>query len=128
MIVNVESVSGASLDHSGKRTSQDKLAGLKPDIEAGKLVGKPGNLIIGMEDTERHKPDPEPVLEALRRLGASPSEAAYVGDSPFDIAAGKGAGVLAVGVTWGGIHSAERLAEERPDALVSSAEELHDVL
>lgn len=86
------------------------------------------DVIIGMEDTERHKPDPDPVLEALRRLGASPSEAAYVGDSPFDIAAGKAAGVLAVGVTWGGIHTAERLAEERPDALVASAEELHDVL
>ena len=48
MIVNVESVSGASLDHSGKGTSQDKLAGLKPDIEAGKLVGKPGNSVGGM--------------------------------------------------------------------------------
>jgi hypothetical protein len=45
MIVNVESVPGASLNHSGKRTSQNKLAGLKPDIEAGKLVGKPGNAV-----------------------------------------------------------------------------------
>ena len=43
MIVDMEGVSGANLDHSGKRTSQNKLAGLKPDIEAGKLVGKPGN-------------------------------------------------------------------------------------
>jgi hypothetical protein len=43
MIVNVESVPGASLNHSGKRTSQNKLAWLKPDIEAGQLVGKPGN-------------------------------------------------------------------------------------
>jgi pyrophosphatase PpaX len=86
------------------------------------------DVIVGMEDTERHKPDPDPILEALRRLEASPGEAAYVGDSPFDIAAAKAAGVLAVGVTWGGIHSAERLAEERPDALVSSPEELLDAL
>jgi phosphoglycolate phosphatase-like HAD superfamily hydrolase len=34
----------------------------------------------------------------------------------------------AVGVTWGGIHPAERLRAEEPDALVSSAEELLDVL
>lgn len=85
-------------------------------------------VLVGMEDTERHKPDPDPILEALRRLGASPAEAAYVGDSPFDIAAAKAAEVFAVGVTWGGIHSADRLAQEFPDALVSTPEELVGVL
>ena len=35
-------------------------------------------------------PDPDPVLEALRRLGAEPADAAYVGDSPFDIRACQG--------------------------------------
>jgi pyrophosphatase PpaX len=85
-------------------------------------------VLIGMEDTERHKPDPEPILEALKRLGATPADAAYVGDSPFDIAASKAAGTFAVAVTWGGIHTAERLAEELPDAIVSTPEELLDVL
>src|SRR5678815_4537220 len=42
------------------------------------------DVVIGAEDTERHKPDPDPVLEALRRLEAEPAEAAYVGDSPYD--------------------------------------------
>jgi pyrophosphatase PpaX len=85
-------------------------------------------VVIGHDDTERHKPDPEPVLEALRRLGASPAEAAYVGDSPFDIRAGKDAGAFAVAVSWGGIHSDERLLEEEPDAFVHSPEELLDVV
>ena len=53
-------------------------------------------MLIGADDTERHKPDPDPVLEALARLGAEPAEAAYVGDSPFDIRAAKAAGLLAV--------------------------------
>src|SRR5664280_522224 len=39
--------------------------------------------IVCAEDTERHKPDPEPLLLALRRLGGDPGKAAYVGDSPF---------------------------------------------
>ena len=43
------------------------------------------DVVIGAEDTERHKPEPEPLLEALRRLGAEPADAAYVGDSPFDV-------------------------------------------
>ena len=47
-----------------------------------------------------------------------------MGDSPFDIRAAKAAGVHAIAVTWGGIHSRERLAAEEPDALVESAEEL----
>ena len=86
------------------------------------------DVVIGAEDTDRHKPDPDPVLEALRRLGAEPGDAAYVGDSPFDLRAAKAAGVLAVAVGWGGIHPDERLLHERPDALVHTAEELHAAL
>ena len=82
------------------------------------------DVVVGAEDTERHKPHPEPILEALGRLEAEPSEAAYVGDSPFDVRAGKAAGVLAVAVTWGRIHDEERLAREKPDAIVHNAEEL----
>jgi pyrophosphatase PpaX len=82
------------------------------------------DVVVGADDTERHKPRPEPILLALERLAASPGEAAYVGDSPFDVRAAKAAGVCAIAVTWGGIHSRERLAAEQPDALVDSAEEL----
>ena len=85
-------------------------------------------VVVGYEDTERHKPAPDPVLEALDRLDASPAEAAYVGDSPFDIQAAKAAGAFAVAVGWGGIHSDERLREEEPDAFVHSPAELLDVL
>ena len=86
------------------------------------------DVIVGSDDTDRHKPDPEPIMLALERLGAAPESAAYVGDSPFDIRAAKAAGIAAVGVTWGGIHSAERLREEEPDELVEDAEELLGVL
>jgi pyrophosphatase PpaX len=85
-------------------------------------------VVIVHEDSDRHKPDPAPVLEALRRLDAKPEEAAYVGDSPFDIRAAKAAGAFAVAVSWGGIHSDERLLAEEPDAFVHSPEELLDVL
>jgi pyrophosphatase PpaX len=82
------------------------------------------DVVVGAEDTERHKPHPEPLLVALERLDASPNEAAYVGDSPFDVRAAQAAGVAAIAVTWGGIHSAERLAEAEPDELVHDAGEL----
>ena len=84
--------------------------------------------IVGAEDTERHKPDPEPVLTALERLGSRTNEAAFVGDSPFDVGAGKAAGVFAVGVSWGGLHPEERLREAGADVVVHSRGELLDVL
>jgi pyrophosphatase PpaX len=85
-------------------------------------------VVVGYEDTERHKPEPEPVLAALERLEAEPSEAAYVGDSPFDIQAAKAAGAFAIAVGWGGIHPVERLLAEEPDAFVRSPQELLDVV
>jgi pyrophosphatase PpaX len=92
------------------------------------LLRETMDVVIGAEDTERHKPEPDPLLEALRRLDASPADAAYVGDSPFDIAAGKAAGTFAIGVSWGGIHSDEVLLAEEPGAFVYSPEELLDVV
>ena len=82
------------------------------------------DVVVGSDETERHKPHPEPILLALERLGAVPEDAAYVGDSPFDVQAAKAAGVHAVAVTWGRIHDEERLAREEPDAIVHTAEEL----
>jgi pyrophosphatase PpaX len=82
--------------------------------------------IVGGDETDRHKPDPEPLLLALARLGARPEDAAYVGDSPFDMQAAKAAGLYAIGVGWGGIHEAEALRDA--DVIVHSAEELLGVV
>jgi pyrophosphatase PpaX len=82
------------------------------------------DVVVGSDDTERHKPDPQPLVHAHGLLGADPDEAVYVGDSPFDVRAAKAAGLHAVAVTWGGIHPRARLEAEAPDAVVESPEEL----
>jgi pyrophosphatase PpaX len=84
--------------------------------------------IVGGDETEHHKPDPEPLLLGAERLRADPAETAYVGDSPFDIRAAKAAGMYAVAVTWGRIHERDRLEAEEPDAIIDQAEELLDIL
>jgi pyrophosphatase PpaX len=86
------------------------------------------DVVVGGDETERHKPDPEPLLLGAERLGADPTQTAYVGDSPFDMRAAKAAGMFAVAVTWGRIHDRARLEAEEPDAIVDTAEELLAVL
>jgi len=100
------------------RLAFDRLPGLESNFD----------VVITSDDTERHKPAPDPILAAVARLGASPAETAYVGDSPFDIRAAKAAGVHAVAVGWGGIHSDEVLQREEPDTFVRRAEDLFGVL
>ncbi len=57
--------------------------------------------LVAMEDTKKHKPDPEPILLALRQLKAKPSQSVFVGDSPFDISAGNKAKLTTVAALWG---------------------------
>ncbi len=86
------------------------------------------DIVVGSDEAPRGKPYPDQILVALERLGADPKQTAYVGDAPFDVAAAKAAGVHAIGVTWGGIHTRERMEEEGPDAVVDTAEELYAAL
>jgi pyrophosphatase PpaX len=91
-------------------------------------IGEFFDVVVTTDDTDNHKPHPEPVWHALEALGSQPGEAAFVGDSPFDVQAGKAAGVFTVGVSWGKIHPAERLLDLGADTIVHSPDELHDVL
>jgi pyrophosphatase PpaX len=82
--------------------------------------------VVGGDETEHHKPHPAPLLLALERLGATPDQAAYVGDSPFDMQAAKAAGLYAIGVSWGRIHAADKLTDA--DVIVDRAEELLELV
>ena len=90
-----------------------------------------GNVVdrfVTLEDTTEHKPHPEPLLRGLELLGGVPKEeAAYVGDSPFDVEAAKAAGLTSVAVSWGAF-SEERLREAEPDHLVPDIDAAVEVL
>jgi pyrophosphatase PpaX len=86
------------------------------------------DVVVTTESTERSKPHPDPVLFALSELGASPGDVAFVGDSPYDVSAGKAAGVFTVAVAWGNIHPVQRLADAGADLVVSTPRELLDAL
>ena len=83
---------------------------------------------VTMEDTNEHKPRPEPLHKGLELLGNVPrEEATYVGDSPFDVAAAKAARVKSIAVSWGAF-SEETLRAAGPDHLVPDLDAAVDVL
>jgi pyrophosphatase PpaX len=82
--------------------------------------------VVGGDETAQHKPHPAPLLLALERMGADARDAAYVGDSPFDMQAAKAAGLYAIGVSWGRIHTADKLTDA--DVVVDRADELLDLV
>jgi pyrophosphatase PpaX len=86
------------------------------------------DVVVTSGDTQRHKPHPDPLLLALEQLDARADDAAFVGDSPFDVRAGKAAGVFTVAVSWGGLHNEGRLVEAGADVVVHSPDDLLDVL
>jgi pyrophosphatase PpaX len=69
--------------------------------------------LVGFEDTEVHKPEAVPVIEAARRMGVAPERCMYVGDSPHDMASGIAAGALTSAALWGPFP--ERVLEPGPD-------------
>ena len=76
--------------------------------------------VISGDTTPHAKPHPEPLLEAARRLGVSPTECAYVGDDERDIVAGRAAGMLTVAATYGYLGSHSEVARWGADAAINS--------
>ena len=84
-------------------------------------------VLVTMEDTAVHKPDPTPLLLAVARAGGEPGRAAYIGDAVVDVQAARAAGMTAIGVLWGAGTEADVRAE-RPYAVAPSVAALRDLL
>jgi HAD superfamily hydrolase (TIGR01509 family) len=106
----------AVLTNSGRRPALETLtrAGLLDCFE----------FVLTRDDTETMKPRPEGLLKATSMLGLPPDSVYYVGDSPYDIAAARSAGIKVVSVATGN-YSVEHLREEGADHVISSISELH---
>lgn len=119
----------------------DELA--SREIAVGVVTGKDGarsrsllallglarrvKVIVGGDETDRGKPDPQPVYVALNRLKVQPGETLLLGDMVVDLAAGRAAGCRVAAVTWGYGDLAD-LRAAKPDFVLSSSDELLDVL
>ena len=99
----------------------------KPGGMARKILDGLGLLqrfavVLGGDEAPR-KPDPTGLLEIMARVGATPAETVFVGDSRHDVETARRAGVAAVAVTWG-LASREELVRAGATAFAQSAAEL----
>lgn len=74
--------------------------------------------IIGASDTPFRKPQPEFTDHVLKTHGADPSQTLMIGDSPFDVEAGKVRGLYAAVVATGS-HTCDQLQETEADWVFS---------
>ena len=80
-------------------------------------------VVLGGDSLTERKPAPQPLLEAARRCGCSPTECVMVGDSRVDLLAGRAAGMLTCGFVAGFSGRAE-LAAAQADVLIERFGEL----
>lgn len=84
--------------------------------------------MVSAEDTEIHKPLPEPCLICLKKLGIEAKDAVMVGDSKYDILCARNAGVESALVSWTISVSEEERKELVPEYYIEKAEDLLDVV
>lgn len=118
-----------TLDHFSakpKAVVTSKEAGFTRTILERLGIADRFECVIGGDTVAERKPNPAPVLKALEQLRARSGDAVMVGDSENDVYAGRRAGTLTCGVTYG-FRSVEQLRAASPDVLISGFGELADV-
>jgi phosphoglycolate phosphatase len=123
--------------YPGVRETLEKLKGYKKAVISNKrealstrILNDLGllkylDLVAGSDTTPERKPSPVPILHVLSRLNIKPEETVIVGDSNFDIEAGKAAGIKTVAVTYG-YRPIELLKDA--DVIINKIDELINIL
>ena len=83
--------------------------------------------VLGSEDVTHSKPDPEPVLITLEKMGVDAARTLVVGDMAVDIMMGAGAGCKTCGVTFGN-GTYEELSQSGAEFIINDMAELDGVV
>jgi pyrophosphatase PpaX len=83
-------------------------------------------IVTGYE-VKRHKPAPDIVFEAAKKLEVDPRECVVVGDSPLDVRAGKRAGAFTIAVL-SNTYTKKQLESAKPTIIIEKLESVLNVL
>lgn len=107
------------------------VASNKADFAVQALVEKYFNGLFDYSAGEkkgiRRKPYPDSVFSAMEHLGVSKENCIYIGDSDVDVETARNSGLRCICVTWG-FRDEELLRSFSPDFIVSSPEEILDII
>ena len=84
------------------------------------------DLLIGHDDTEKHKPNPDPLLEAIKRFNSQKEDTIYIGDHENDIKAAKSAGIESCAVTYS--NRLQEMLIEQPEYVIDELLNLKDLV
>jgi pyrophosphatase PpaX len=59
------------------------------------------DVVVSSEDAPRPKPHPDPVIKAMELAEVHPTETLFIGDSVYDMRAGRSSGVFVGAALWG---------------------------
>jgi phosphatidylglycerol:prolipoprotein diacylglycerol transferase len=85
------------------------------------------DVIIGADDFEKPKPNPEGLLMACQKLYHNHDDVVYVGDSASDIVACKRMGAYSVAAAFDPKRE-KKLAAEKPCKIIHNMRELMDLM
>ena len=85
------------------------------------------SFLLGADDVEKAKPNPEPVLKTQKAMGFDATQTLVVGDMAVDILMGVRAGAKTCGVTWGN-GTREELAKAGASYIINQIEDLLDIV
>lgn len=94
-------------------------------LKSSKIGKRFFSIIIGKEDVKKTKPHPDAIFKAERLLKAKANY--HIGDSIYDILAGKRAKIKTIAVLTG-ITSKKELERKKPDMILKSINELPKVI
>jgi len=132
-----EHLADFTVPYNGVRETLQRLGDIKKAVISNKRESLSKNLleklrlasffdiILGSDSVVHKKPSPEPVLKVLDALGVRPEETVIVGDSGYDIDAGKAASVKTIAVSYG---FRDRKFLGSADRIIDSIEELIPIL
>ena len=79
--------------------------------------------ILGERPGIPRKPDPAGPLKIADKLGVTPEECVYIGDTNTDMKTGANAEMFTIGVTWG-YRERRELEELEPDMIIDHPQQL----
>lgn len=97
-----------------------------PDMVAKAFINNhawPIDIVLGYHQVRKKKPDPEGLLLAMAKAGATAEDTYHVGDQAQDTEASRSAGVTALGAAWG-IADVGELKASHPDEIFASVADL----